>query len=102
MTRLMTAVVRRGKEDLKIEPVPVPKLLSDGVPVRIGSAWSPGTDIQTYRPVYPARRTTPPANIGRQLAGVAEAVGAALAFCLPGLLVHMANRNGDRKTAAVP
>lgn len=98
----MTAFVRRGKEDLKVEPVPVSKLLSDGVPVRIGSAWSPGTDLRAYRPVYPARRIILPANIGRQRAGVTEAMGAALPLCFPGLLVHTANRNGDRKTAAVP
>ncbi len=87
----MTAAVLYGKEDLKIEQVPVPEIGSDEVLVRVRAALTCGTDLKVYRQGYHARMIKPPAIFGHELAGVVEAVGAEVTSVRPGMRVVAAN-----------
>ena len=58
----MTAAVLYGKEDLKVEQVPVPTLSPDEVLIRIKAALTCGTDLKVYRQGYHARMITPPGD----------------------------------------
>src|ERR1700757_1079098 len=71
----MMAAVLYGKEDLKIEAVPVPKIGRDDVLVRVKTALTCGTDIKVFRRGYHARMIVPPALFGHELAGDVVAVG---------------------------
>jgi len=71
----MTAAVLYGKEDVKIERVPIP-LVGDGeVLVKVQVALTCGTDLKVYQRGYHARMIVPPALFGHELAGVIEEVG---------------------------
>ena len=66
----MTAAVLYGKEDLKIEKVPIP-IVGDGeVLVKVQVALTCGTDLKVYQRGYHARMIVPPALFGHELAGV--------------------------------
>jgi len=71
----MTAAVLYGKEDVRIERVPLPEVSPGEVRVRIGAALTCGTDVKVFRRGYHARMIRPPAIFGHELAGVIEAVG---------------------------
>jgi L-iditol 2-dehydrogenase len=71
----MTAAVLYGKEDLKIEKVPIPRLESGEVLVKVQVALTCGTDLKVYQRGYHARMIVPPALFGHELAGVIEEVG---------------------------
>ena len=87
----MTAAVLYGKEDLKIEQVPVPSLLHDEVLVRVKSALTCGTDLKVYRQGYHARMIVPPAIFGHELAGIVEETGAEVRNVRKGMRVVAAN-----------
>lgn len=70
------AAVLYGKEDLKIEAVPVPKIGRDDVLVRVKTALTCGTDVKVFQRGYHARMIVPPALFGHELAGDIVAVGA--------------------------
>jgi len=71
----MVAAVLYGKEDVKIEKVPIP-LIEDGeVLVKVQVALTCGTDVKVYQRGYHARMIVPPALFGHELAGVIEEVG---------------------------
>src|SRR5437763_14485197 len=72
----MTAAVLYGKEDIKIEQVPIPKLEDGEVLVKVNVALTCGTDLKVYQRGYHARMIVPPALFGHELAGVIEEVGA--------------------------
>src|SRR5437773_2100075 len=91
MNRQMTAVVLYGKEDLKVEQIPVPALLPDEVLVRVKAALTCGTDLKVYRQGSHARMISPPAVFGHELAGVVEEVGAEVRNFRPGMRVVAAN-----------
>jgi len=91
VTRLMTAAVLYGKEDLKIEQVPVPSLQSDEVLVRVRSALTCGTDLKVYRQGYHAKMIVPPAIFGHELAGIVEEVGDQVSGFRKGMRVVAAN-----------
>ena len=65
----MAAAVLYGKEDVKIEQVPIPKVTEGEVLVRVGAALTCGTDLKVYRRGYHARMIKPPALFGHELAG---------------------------------
>jgi L-iditol 2-dehydrogenase len=67
----MTAAVLYGKEDLKIEKVPIPRLRDGEVLVKVQVALTCGTDLKVYQRGYHARMIVPPA-----LLGVIEELGA--------------------------
>ena len=73
-TQMMAAVLY-GKEDLKIEAVPVPGIGRDDVLVRVKTALTCGTDVKVFRRGYHARMIVPPALFGHELAGDIVAVG---------------------------
>src|SRR5437868_12070655 len=71
----MTAAVLYGKEDLKIEKVPIPRLEQGEVLVKVQVALTCGTDLKVYQRGYHARMIVPPALFGHESAGVIEEVG---------------------------
>ncbi|HYE26042.1 MAG TPA: zinc-binding dehydrogenase [Clostridia bacterium] len=72
----MTAAVLYGKEDVKIEKVPIPRVGDGEVLVKVQVALTCGTDLKVYQRGYHARMIVPPALFGHELAGVIEEVGA--------------------------
>lgn len=71
----MTAAVLHGREDVRIERVPLPEVGAGEVRVRVEAALTCGTDVKVYRRGYHARMIRPPAIFGHEFAGVIEAVG---------------------------
>jgi L-iditol 2-dehydrogenase len=71
----MTAAVLYGKEDVKIEKVPIPTLDRGEVLVKVNVALTCGTDLKVFQRGYHARMIVPPALFGHELAGVVEEVG---------------------------
>ena len=65
----MRAAVLYGKEDVRIEEIPVPPLAPGEVRVRIGAALTCGTDLKVYKRGYHAKMIVPPAVFGHELAG---------------------------------
>jgi L-iditol 2-dehydrogenase len=74
----MTAAVLYGREDLKIEKVPIPRVGADELLVRIKVALTCGTDFKVWKQGSHARMIQPPAIFGHELAGVVEEAGEAL------------------------
>lgn len=75
MNGKMTAAVLYGKEDVKIEKVPIPRVGQGEVLVKVQVALTCGTDLKVYQRGYHARMIVPPALFGHELAGVIEEVG---------------------------
>ncbi len=71
----MTAAVLYGKEDVKIEKVPIPRVGEGEVLVKVQVALTCGTDVKVYQRGYHARMIVPPALFGHELAGIVEEVG---------------------------
>jgi L-iditol 2-dehydrogenase len=71
----MTAAVLYGKEDVKIEKVPIPRVSEGEVLVKVQVALTCGTDLKVYQRGYHARMIVPPALFGHELAGTIEEVG---------------------------
>jgi L-iditol 2-dehydrogenase len=71
----MTAAVLYGKEDIKIERVPIPRVGEGEVLIKVQVALTCGTDLKVYQRGYHARMIVPPALFGHELAGVIEEVG---------------------------
>ena len=68
----MTAAVLYGKEDIKIEQVPIPRVGDGEVLVKVHVALTCGTDLKVYQRGYHARMIVPPALFGHELAGTVE------------------------------
>ncbi len=75
MNGKMTAAVLYGKEDVKIEKVPIPRVGEGEVLVKVQVALTCGTDLKVYQRGYHARMIAPPALFGHELAGVIEEIG---------------------------
>ncbi len=75
MGRKMRAAVLYGKEDLRVEQVPLPRAAPGEVIVRVGAALTCGTDLKVYRRGYHARMLRPPIQFGHELAGTIAEVG---------------------------
>jgi L-iditol 2-dehydrogenase len=76
MAEEMTAAVLYGKEDVRIERLPVPVAGPGEMVVRVHAALTCGTDLKVYRRGYHARMLTPPVPFGHELAGSVYEVGA--------------------------
>jgi L-iditol 2-dehydrogenase len=87
----MTAAVLYGKQDVRIEQVPVPRVESGEVLVRIKAALTCGTDLKVYRQGFHARMIVPPSVFGHEMAGIVEAVGPGVDSFAPGMRVVAAN-----------
>jgi L-iditol 2-dehydrogenase len=72
----MQAAVLYGKEELRVEEVPVPKIGLGGILVKVQTALTCGTDLKVFRSGRHARMIQPPALFGHELAGDIVAVGA--------------------------
>lgn len=75
IARTMSAAVLYGKEDMKIEQVPMPEVGDGEVLIQVRVALTCGTDLKVYRRGYHARMIVPPTLFGHELAGVIEEVG---------------------------
>jgi L-iditol 2-dehydrogenase len=84
MAREMTAAVLYGREDVRIERVPVPAAAPGEIVVRVRAALTCGTDLKVYRRGYHSRMLTPPIPFGHELAGVVHEVGAGVTQFEPG------------------
>ena len=71
----MTAAVLYGKEDVKIEKVPIPRVGHGEALIKVQVALTCGTDLKVYQRGYHARMIVPPALFGHELAGVIQEVG---------------------------
>ena len=69
MATTMRAAVLHGREDVRIERVPVPEAAPGELIVRVGAALTCGTDLKVFRRGYHARMIVPPALFGHELAG---------------------------------
>ena len=88
----MTAAVLYGREDLKVEKVPIPRVGPDELLVRVKVALTCGTDFKVWKQGYHARMIKTPAIFGHELAGVVEEAGEALGNRFPrGMRVVAAN-----------
>lgn len=75
MPDTMRAAVLYGKEDVRVEFVPVPQIGRGELLVKVRTALTCGTDVKVYRRGYHARMIQPPALFGHELAGDVVAVG---------------------------
>ncbi len=87
----MKAAVLHGREDLRIEEVPLPPPGPGEVQVRIEAALTCGTDLKVFRRGYHAKMITPPAVFGHEFAGVITALGPGVTGWSPGERVVAAN-----------
>jgi L-iditol 2-dehydrogenase len=87
----MTAAVLYGKQDVRIEQIPIPRVESGEVLVRIKAALTCGTDLKVYRQGFHARMIVPPSVFGHELAGIVEEVGDGVQSFAPGTRVVAAN-----------
>jgi L-iditol 2-dehydrogenase len=86
------AAVLYGKEDLRVEDVPLPPLKPGEVRLQIEAALTCGTDLKVYRRGYHAAMIQPPAVFGHELAGTIAELG-------PGA-AEQGWKTGDRVVAA--
>jgi L-iditol 2-dehydrogenase len=84
MAQLMTAAVLYGKEDVRIERLPVPTAGAGEIVVRVHAALTCGTDLKVYRRGYHAKMLTLPISFGHELAGSVHQVGAGVTAFKPG------------------
>ena len=87
----MLAGVLHGKEDLRLERIPVPTVGPSDILVRVRAALTCGTDLKVYRRGHHARMITLPAALGHELAGDVVEVGGAVEGFRPGERVVAAN-----------
>lgn len=71
----MNAAVLYGKEDVRLESVPVPAIGRGELLVRVRTALTCGTDVKVFRRGYHAKMIQPPALFGHEMAGDIVAVG---------------------------
>lgn len=91
MSGMMQALVLHGREDARLEQVPVPQPGTGEVLVRVAAALTCGTDLKVFRRGYHARMIVPPALFGHEMAGVVAAVGPGAGAWRPGDRVVAAN-----------
>ena len=87
----MTAAVLYGKEDVKIEKVPIPRVEDGEVLIKVEVALTCGTDLKVYQRGYHARMITPPALFGHELSGIIEEVGSGVRAFKKGMRVVALN-----------
>jgi L-iditol 2-dehydrogenase len=80
----MKAAVLHGREDIRIESVPVPKAGVGEIIVQVGAALTCGTDLKVFRRGYHARMIVPPALFGHELAGTVVEAGEGVQAFAPG------------------
>jgi L-iditol 2-dehydrogenase len=91
MSRTMRAAVLHGREDVRIEDVPVPRLEPGDVLIETRAALTCGTDGKVFRRGYHARMLVPPALFGHEVSGIVAEVGPGPHGIEPGASVVAAN-----------
>ncbi|MBV9305729.1 MAG: alcohol dehydrogenase catalytic domain-containing protein, partial [Acidobacteriaceae bacterium] len=71
----MQAAVLYGKEDVRLESVPVPEVGRGELLVRVKAALTCGTDVKVFLRGYHAKMIQPPALFGHEMAGDIVACG---------------------------
>jgi L-iditol 2-dehydrogenase len=74
-TATMHAAVLYGKEDVRLESVPVPAIGPGELLIRVKTALTCGTDVKVFRRGYHAKMIQPPALFGHEMAGDVVATG---------------------------
>jgi L-iditol 2-dehydrogenase len=87
----MNAAVLYGKEDIRIERVPLPKPAAGEIVVRVRAALTCGTDLKVFRRGYHAKMLVPPALFGHEMAGVVHSVGSGVRSFSRGMRVVALN-----------
>ena len=87
----MQAAILYGREDVRLESVPVPALRKGEILVRVKTALTCGTDVKVFRRGYHARMIQPPALFGHEMAGDIAACGEGVTQFKPGQRVVAAN-----------
>jgi L-iditol 2-dehydrogenase len=75
----MKAAVLRGKEDLRVEQVPLPQAGAGELLVRVDAALTCGTDLKVFRRGYHAKMLTKDQLFGHEVAGTVAEVGEGVA-----------------------
>jgi L-iditol 2-dehydrogenase len=88
---VMKAAVLYGKEDIRLEEVPMPEVGAGEILVRVKTALTCGTDVKVFRRGYHARMIVPPALFGHELAGDVAQIGAGVTKFRVGQRVVAAN-----------
>jgi L-iditol 2-dehydrogenase len=78
------AAVLHGREDLRVEQIPMPRAGAGELVVRVAAALTCGTDLKVFRRGYHARMLTPPALFGHEFAGRVEEAGGGVTAFRPG------------------
>jgi len=78
-TETMLAGVLHGKEDLRMEQVPMPHAEEGELIVRVAAALTCGTDLKVYRRGYHAMMLKPPILFGHEVAGTVVETGRGVA-----------------------
>ena len=86
----MIAARLYGKEDLRVEEMPVPDIGAGEVLLRTGAASVCGTDVRMWRHGHPLATAAAPLVIGHELAGTIVRVGADVRGFHPGQRVCIA------------
>ena len=84
MATTMKAAILHGREDIRIEHVPVPEAGPGELIVSVGAALTCGTDLKVFRRGYHARMIVPPALFGHELAGTVVQAGQGVTDFAPG------------------
>jgi L-iditol 2-dehydrogenase len=72
----MLAAVLHGREDLRLERVPIPQAGPGELIIQVGAALTCGTDLKVYRRGYHAVMLQPPIPFGHEVAGIVVETGA--------------------------
>jgi len=91
MLTKMNAAVLYGKEDVRIERVPIPAAGKGEIVIRVHAALTCGTDLKVFRRGYHARMIAPPALFGHEMAGVVHEAGEGVRTFKPGMRVVALN-----------
>jgi L-iditol 2-dehydrogenase len=87
----MRAAILYGKEDVRVESVPVPVPDTGEILVRVRAALTCGTDLKVFQRGYHALMIQPPALFGHEVAGDVAAIGKGVAEFTVGERVVAAN-----------
>ena len=87
----MNAAVLYGKEDVRIERVPIPAAGKGEIVIRVHAALTCGTDLKVFRRGYHALMIAPPALFGHEMAGVVHETGIGVRTFKPGMRVVALN-----------
>lgn len=73
--KTMRAAVLYGKEDVRVETIPVPAIGPGDMLIKIGAALTCGTDLKVFRRGYHAQMIKPPSVFGHECAGTVVEIG---------------------------